>query len=343
MFCSKCGAEIMKDNLYCGKCGEKIVTSCSYDKNHQQVNNNYQSTEETNETLDNIEFTTNGTIECRIESPVNDLPHKNIDTKKGDEQTQKASKVYKKNNIVYDFFGSLVSAVLFGAILAGLFNWIAGSDDFFDLFIMFSIIGLVIFFVSSRDNNKDNKRLALSSYDINALWKQYNYELDILAEFLSNKTNVEEKFCRSYIINQLITKGEVKSALEKTKYDKNFVLNEFVSNTHLPKNDIQAIISEIINEKELLDRRYQSSNIQQTSPKQQYKANKKAGIVSCPKCGSTSISTTNKKISATKGVAGAAVGSLINPVGTVVGAAVGATHSKKIYNVCMNCGHKWKP
>ena len=66
-------------------------------------------------------------------------------------------------------------------------------------------------------------------------------------------------------------------------------------------------------------------------------------LASCPKCGSTSITTTNKKISVGKGVAGAAVGSLVNPVGTVVGAAVGATHSKKIYNVCMNCGHRWKP
>ena len=86
---------------------------------------------------------------------------------------------------------------------------------------------------------------------------------------------------------------------------------------------------------------YQSTKA--VSPKKQYKENKKAGIVTCPKCGSTSITTTNKKISVGKGVAGAAVGSLVNPVGTVVGAAVGATHSKKIYNVCMNCGHKWKP
>lgn len=65
--------------------------------------------------------------------------------------------------------------------------------------------------------------------------------------------------------------------------------------------------------------------------------------VACPRCGSTSITITNKKISVGKGVVGAAVGSLVNPVGTVVGAAVGATHSKKIYNVCMNCGHRWKP
>ena len=88
---------------------------------------------------------------------------------------------------------------------------------------------------------------------------------------------------------------------------------------------------------------YHYEKSQLISPKKQYKANKKAGIVTCPKCGSTSITTINKKISVGKGVAGAAVGSLVNPVGTVVGAAVGATHSKKIYNVCMNCGHRWKP
>lgn len=85
------------------------------------------------------------------------------------------------------------------------------------------------------------------------------------------------------------------------------------------------------------------NNSKPKSTKQQYKANKKAGIVSCPKCGSQSITTTNKKISVGKGIVGASVGAMVNPVGTVVGGAVGATHSKKIYNVCMNCGHKWKP
>lgn len=79
------------------------------------------------------------------------------------------------------------------------------------------------------------------------------------------------------------------------------------------------------------------------SPKEQYKANKKQGIVFCPKCGSQNITVTNKKISLGKGIAGAAIGSMVNPVGTVVGGAVGATSSKKIYNVCMNCGYKWKP
>lgn len=70
----------------------------------------------------------------------------------------------------------------------------------------------------------------------------------------------------------------------------------------------------------------------------------KRSIVSCPKCGSTSITTTNKKLSASRGVAGTAVGGLVGNVpGAVAGAVVGSLSSKKIYNVCMNCGHRWKP
>lgn len=57
-------------------------------------------------------------------------------------------------------------------------------------------------------------------------------------------------------------------------------------------------------------------------------------VVKCPKCGSTSIITTNKKLSVKRAVVGAA----INPIG----AAVGAVTSKKMFNVCQNCGYKWK-
>lgn len=71
------------------------------------------------------------------------------------------------------------------------------------------------------------------------------------------------------------------------------------------------------------------------SKKQRIKQNKKNGIVCCPKCGSTSITTTNKKLSVKRGLVGLA----INPLA----GAVGAVTSKKIYNVCMNCGHRWKP
>lgn len=72
-----------------------------------------------------------------------------------------------------------------------------------------------------------------------------------------------------------------------------------------------------------------------SNPKKSHKINKKRGIVSCPKCGSTSITMTNKKLSISRGI----VGSAISPVGGVLG----ATTSKKMYNVCMNCGHRWKP
>ena len=59
--------------------------------------------------------------------------------------------------------------------------------------------------------------------------------------------------------------------------------------------------------------------------------------VTCPKCGSTSIATMNKGLSAGKAVAGAVVAG-------GAGAVVGASHgSGKAVNVCQKCGHKWEP
>lgn len=66
------------------------------------------------------------------------------------------------------------------------------------------------------------------------------------------------------------------------------------------------------------------------------------GLAYCPKCGSTSLTTTNKKISIGKGIVGAVVGTAINPIGSAVGAAAGAVSSKKMYCVCMKCGYRWK-
>lgn len=57
--------------------------------------------------------------------------------------------------------------------------------------------------------------------------------------------------------------------------------------------------------------------------------------VCCPKCGSSSITTTSKKLSVKRAVVGTA---LLNPLA----GAVGAVTSKKLYCVCMKCGHKWK-
>lgn len=58
-------------------------------------------------------------------------------------------------------------------------------------------------------------------------------------------------------------------------------------------------------------------------------------VVRCPKCGSTSIVTSNKKLSVKRAVVGTM---LLNPIG----GAIGAVTSKKMYNICQNCGHRWK-
>lgn len=63
---------------------------------------------------------------------------------------------------------------------------------------------------------------------------------------------------------------------------------------------------------------------------------KKQGIPYCPKCHSTSLTTTNKKLSVGRALVG---GALIGGTGVVLG---GLT-SKKVELLCMNCGYKFKP
>ena len=77
-----------------------------------------------------------------------------------------------------------------------------------------------------------------------------------------------------------------------------------------------------------------------TSPKpktreQIINENKRNGIACCPKCGSTSISATNKKLSIGRAIIGTA---LLPGAGTVLG----GVSSKKVICVCLSCGHKWK-
>lgn len=69
--------------------------------------------------------------------------------------------------------------------------------------------------------------------------------------------------------------------------------------------------------------------------KQRKKENKAAGIACCPKCGSTSIQATNKKLSVGRAIVGTAI---LPGVGTVLG----GLSSKKTVCTCLNCGHKWK-
>lgn len=61
----------------------------------------------------------------------------------------------------------------------------------------------------------------------------------------------------------------------------------------------------------------------------------KEGVPYCPKCKSTSLTTTNKKLSLGRAAVG---GVLLGGTGAVLG---GLT-SKKVELLCMNCGHKFK-
>lgn len=61
----------------------------------------------------------------------------------------------------------------------------------------------------------------------------------------------------------------------------------------------------------------------------------KDNSVKCPKCGSTSISYQNKKLSLGRAIVGDAVA---GPAGAVLG----GLSSKKGYAVCLKCGKQWK-
>lgn len=63
---------------------------------------------------------------------------------------------------------------------------------------------------------------------------------------------------------------------------------------------------------------------------------RKQGIPYCPKCHSTSLTTTNKKLSVGRAAVG---GALLGGTGAILG---GLT-SKKVELLCMNCGYKFKP
>ncbi|MFR1708926.1 MAG: hypothetical protein ACLSV2_08500 [Clostridium sp.] len=62
----------------------------------------------------------------------------------------------------------------------------------------------------------------------------------------------------------------------------------------------------------------------------------KQAIPYCPKCHSTSISTTDKKLSLGRAAVG---GVLLGETGAILG----GLSSKKVQVICLNCGYKWKP
>lgn len=69
--------------------------------------------------------------------------------------------------------------------------------------------------------------------------------------------------------------------------------------------------------------------------KERIAENKEKGIVCCPKCGSTSLSSNKKGFGIGKAIVGACISN--NPIGLVTG-NIGA---KKVRITCMNCGHEF--
>lgn len=102
-------------------------------------------------------------------------------------------------------------------------------------------------------------------------------------------------------------------------------------------------LNKMINDCELgsakyrIEKSYVNNDVQSFEPKEN-----ESFFVKCPKCNCQSITTTNKKLSVKRGVVGAVVGLAVPGVGSAAGAVVGGLSSKKLYNVCMNCGHRWK-
>lgn len=69
----------------------------------------------------------------------------------------------------------------------------------------------------------------------------------------------------------------------------------------------------------------------------QYNSGMAARQVSCPQCGSTSISTQKRGFKLGRAVAGTLLTGFLD-----VGAIAGAAGSGKYINICQRCGHKWK-
>lgn len=155
-------------------------------------------------------------------------------------------------------------------------------------------------------------------------------------ETVQPKESIEEKMKR--MLNDSNVSKDAKTNLKVIVAPKGFSkgvklnrANWLLEHNEISEDEYNEIL-EYIDNSELIPTGTKNESVDQIVSRA--KANHNS-VVRCPKCGSTSIVTTNKKLSVKRAVVGTM---LLNPIG----GAVGAVTSKKMYNVCQNCGHRWK-
>lgn len=130
-------------------------------------------------------------------------------------------------------------------------------------------------------------------------------------------------------ISKLQKRTKVKAETAKVMMDARFFLEE-------NQDKINKIRAEKRAEKEKLStrgREIQERMEQKKETRKRAKEERKAAH--CPKCKSTSISYTGKKLSVGRGVVGYG---LAGPTGAILG----GLSSKEGYAVCLKCGKRWK-
>lgn len=214
------------------------------------------------------------------------------------------------------------------------------------------IIIIVIFIVLFNSTNKDKE--VMSKIDIGTIWDECDRNIDKVVSRLHEEKNIDNQIIIEYLNDYFVGEIEIRKNLIKYDFNAELTVEKMYEETNYDKEIIKKEVYKRLNEfkmqklkvakqqSQIYSDDYHNTNKSKT-PKQTYKQNKKQGVVSCPKCGSQSITATNKKLSVKRGAVGAIIGSAVNPVGTAVGAVAGGLSSKKMYNVCMNCGHRWKP
>lgn len=175
-----------------------------------------------------------------------------------------------------------------------------------------------------------------SNYDLNDLFIKCDRNAKETAKLLASlsKTRNIEK-CLKHIDKFFLKGVKVYDVLSFHQGHQANTVEYLYKQTGYDKSRIEFLVS-------IASYSY-SYNYSEANKRYNVVQNKNQDVVSCPKCGSQSITATNKKLSVKRGAVGAVIGSAVNPVGTAVGAVAGGLSSKKMYNVCMNCGHRWKP